>query len=73
MVIAIAPSIQINFRPNANPVGVINDQLQASHSKSEEICFEEMLLERKHLSGFEEVLKEEVWFSSCEINEILGQ
>ena len=58
MVIAIAPSIQINFRPNANPVGVINDQWQASHSKAEEIYLEKMLLERKHVFDFEQVLKE---------------
>ena len=58
MVIASVPSIQINLRPNANPVGVINDQWQASHLKVEEIYLEKMLLKRKHVSDFEQVLKE---------------
>ena len=55
MVIASAPSMQINLRPNTNPVGVINDQWEASHSKAEEIYLEKMLLERKHVSDFEQV------------------
>ena len=37
---------------------VINNQLQASHSKAEYICLEKMLLERKHVSDFKQVLKE---------------
>ena len=58
MVIVGVLSIQINLRTNAGPVGVINDQWQASHSKAEEICLEKMLLERKHISDFEQVFKE---------------
>ena len=62
-VIAYAPSIQINFRPTVNPVGVINDQRQASHSIAKETFLEKLLVERKHVSDFEQVLKE-IDFSS---------
>ena len=42
-----------------DPVDVINDQWQAAHSKAEHICLEKkMLLERKHVSYSEQVLKE---------------
>ena len=37
---------------------VINNQLQASHSKAGYICLEKMLLEGKHVSDFKQVLKE---------------
>jgi hypothetical protein len=39
-------------------MGVINDPWQGSYSKAEQNCHEKMLLERKDVSDFEQVLKE---------------
>ena len=46
---------QIDLRLIADPVCVINDPWQASHPKAEQICHDEMLVERKHVSDFEQV------------------
>ena len=51
-VIAGVSLIQINLKSNADPVGVINDQWRAYHSKVKHICLEKMLLERKHIRSW---------------------
>jgi len=54
----VAPSTQIDFRSNADLVGAIYVPWKAIHSKTEHICHKKMLLERKHVSDFEQILKE---------------
>ena len=39
-------------------MGVINEPWKAPHPKAKQICVEKMLPERKHVSDFDEVLKE---------------
>ena len=51
-------STQIDFRLAVDPVSVMNKPWQARHSKAKQICLEKMLLERKHASDFDQVLKE---------------
>ena len=47
------PSTQIDLRSSADPMGVINDPWQGSHSKAKQNCHEKMLLERNDVSDFE--------------------
>ena len=54
----VAPPTKIDLRPNPDLVGVIEVPWKAIHSKVKHICPEKMLLERKHVSDFEQVLKE---------------
>ena len=49
---------KIDLRSISNPVGVINDPLQAFHSKIEQSFVKKMFVERKHVSHFEKFLKE---------------
>ena len=54
---------QSDLRPNPESgipdlEGVIEVPWKAIHSKAEQIRHEKMLLERKHVSDFEQVLKE---------------
>ena len=51
-------STHIDLRSGWDPVGVINDLWQALHSKIEQIFLQKMLAERKHVSEFEQFLKE---------------
>lgn len=52
------PSTQIDLKSRLDPVAVINDLWQALHSKIELIFLQKMLGERKHVSDFEQFLKE---------------
>ena len=49
---------QIDLKPSPNLVVVIDVPWRAIHSKAEPIRHEIMLLERKHVSNFEQFLKE---------------
>ena len=51
-------STKIDLRSSLDPVGVINDPCQALHSKIKQIFLQKMLVERKHVSDFEQFLKE---------------
>ena len=51
-------STQIDLRPRVDLLGVIGVPWKAIHSKATQIHHEKMLLERKHVSDFEQVLKE---------------
>ena len=48
-------STQIDLRLSVDLADVINDPWQTSNSKAEQICHDEMLVERKHVSDFEQV------------------
>ena len=52
------PSTQIGLRLNPDLVGVIGVPWKAIHSKAEQIRHGKMLLERRHVSDFKQVLKE---------------
>ena len=52
------PSTQIDLRSSLNPVGVINDSWQARHSKIKQIFLKRMLVERKQVADFEQLLKQ---------------
>lgn len=52
------PSIQIDLRSSLDLVGVKDDQWQAIYSKINQIFCHKMLPERKHVSDFEQFLKE---------------
>ena len=58
MVLAGSPSIQIDLRFSLDHVGVINNLLQDLYSKIEQIFFKKMLVERKNVSDFEQLIKE---------------
>ena len=50
-------STQIDFRPIVDQVGVINEHWQAPKLKDKQIFVDEMLLEGKHVSDFDRVLR----------------
>ena len=54
----MAPSTQIDLRPNPDLMGVIEVPWKAIHSKAKQNQHAKMLLERKHVSDFDQVLKE---------------
>ena len=52
------PSTKIDLRSNLDSVGVINDPWQALHTKINQIFHQKILVERTHVSDFEQFLKE---------------
>ena len=52
------PSTQIDLRLSLDLVDVINDPWLALHSKHKQTFLQKMLVERKHVSDFENFLKE---------------
>ena len=57
MVLTGPSSIQIDLRFSLDPVGVINDLLQDLYSKIEQSFLKKMLVERKNVSDFEQLIK----------------
>ena len=52
------PSTQTDIRSSFESVDVINNPWQALHSNIKQIFLQKMLAERKHISDFEQFLKE---------------
>ena len=54
----VPPSTKSDLRFSLDPVGVINEPQQTLHPKLKQIFLQKMLVERKHVSDFEQSLKE---------------